>query len=132
MTLPATDVLSLVARVLLVGMFPFSAAHKLLFRQEALAQARSCVLPGGGWLLVAGGLLEITAPVGVVAGWHAGAAATLLAAYCIATALLFHAFWTQGDFWRPTDSTARPHFWDFLKNLGLAGGLLLVPLMMPF
>jgi len=32
----------------------------------------------------------------------------------------------MGDFWRPHTSEGRTHFWDFTKNFGLAGGLLLV------
>ena len=118
----------LIARICLVGMFPFSALDKLLHRADALAQARSSIVPAvlAPALLLAGGLLEVVGPVCVVSGWMAGPAALLLALYCAATALLFHAFWNRGDFWRPGASQGRTHFWDFTKNFGLAGGLLLV------
>lgn len=118
----------LIARICLVGMFPFSALDKLLHRADALAQARSSIVPAvlAPALLVAGGLLEVVGPVCVVSGWMAGPAALLLALYCAVTALLFHAFWNRGDFWRQGDSRGRTHFWDFTKNFGLAGGLLLV------
>jgi len=40
---------------------------------------------------------------------------------------LYHPFWTYPDFWIESDSSqAREHFWQFLKNFGLVGGLLLV------
>jgi putative oxidoreductase len=41
--------------------------------------------------------------------------------------VLYHPFWKGDDFWSPNpDSKARAHFWDFTKNFGLVGGLLLV------
>lgn len=118
----------LVARILLVCMFPFSAIDKVLHRDDALKQANSSWLPGGPVLLVLAMIVEVATPICIVAGWHADIAALVLAAFCVATALLYHPFWTQGDFWARGDSVARGHFWDFTKNLGLAGGLLLVAL----
>jgi len=119
---------ALIARICLVGMFPFSAVDKIVNRTAALAQARSSFVPAAlaPLLLAAGGTLEVMAPVCIVAGWYAEPAALLLALYCVLTALLFHPFWAPGDFWRPGASAGRAHFWDFTKNFGLAGGLLLV------
>jgi putative oxidoreductase len=125
---PHLPTLLLVARVLLVCMFPFSAIDKVLHWNAALAQANSSWLPGGPVLLVLAMIAEVATPVCIVAGWHAGIAALVLAVFCIATALLYHPFWKPGDFWAQSDSVARNHFWDFTKNLGLAGGLLLVAL----
>lgn len=55
-------------------------------------------------------------------------AALVLTAFCVVTALLYHPFWRRGDLWADGDSVDRQHFWDFTKNFGLAGGLLLVAL----
>ena len=118
--------LLLTARALLVCIFPFSAIDKVLHWNAALAQANSSWLPRGSLLLGLAMIVEITAPVCIVAGWHAGIAALVLAAFCVATALLYHPFWKAGDFWARGDSVGRNHFWDFMKNLGLTGGLLLV------
>ena len=46
--------------------------------------------------------------------------------YCAATAVLFKRFWAQGDFWARGDSKGRTLFWDFLKNLSLGAGFLLI------
>ena len=46
--------------------------------------------------------------------------------YCMATALLWKQFWKPGDFWRPNQSKGRDLLWDFLKNLSLAGGFLVL------
>ena len=117
-----------VARILLVCMFPFSALDKVIHWDEALAQANSSVLPGGQVLLVLAMALEMGAPIFIVTRCFDVPAAWLLMAFCIVTALLYHPFWTQGDFWAKGESQARTHFWDFTKNLGLAGGLMLVAL----
>ncbi|MGH6972314.1 MAG: hypothetical protein ACREEQ_11955, partial [Caulobacteraceae bacterium] len=50
----------------------------------------------------------------------------ILAAYCVATAFLWKRFWRPGDFWRDPNGKARALFWDFWKNLALAGGFLLI------
>ena len=118
----------LLARTLLVSMFPFSASDKVLHWDAALKQANSSFLPGGPLLLVVAMVLEVAAPVCIVINWQAPIAAWLLSAFCVVTALLYHPFWTQGDFWARGDSEARTHFWDFTKNFGLAGGLMLVAL----
>jgi putative oxidoreductase len=119
---------SLIGRICLVGMFPFSAVDKVINRRQALLQARSSIVPPvfAPLLLALGMALEIIAPVCIVSGWMAGPAALLLSLYCMVTALLFHVFWTSGDFWRQGPSLGRSHFWDFTKNFGIAGGLLLV------
>jgi putative oxidoreductase len=49
-----------------------------------------------------------------------------MAGYCGITALLWKQFWKPGDFWSVGSSRARDLFWDFLKNLSLAGGFLLI------
>ena len=119
---------ALLARICLVGMFPFSAIDKFVNRSEALAQARSSIVPAAlaPLLLAMGAVLEIVAPVCIVVGWMAEPAALLLALFCILTALLFHPFWASGDLLSKGPSVGRNHFWDFTKNFGLAGGLLLV------
>lgn len=127
---------AVVARLLLVVMFPFSALDKIIHWNNALAQTRSSGLPGGRTMLVAAILVEALTPLCIVAGVYDRAAAALLAGFCVVTAFLYHPFWKGPDFWSPRDdSVARAHFWEFLKNFGLVGGLLLVvfggPLLAP-
>lgn len=127
------DALLLLARICLVLMFPFSAIDKIVHWKDALAQANSSFtgsttssfLPGGP-LLVAAMVIEFVTPICIVLLWHERPAALLLAAFCVVTALLYHPFWRQGDFWVQGNSVDRQHFWDFTKNFGLTGGLLLV------
>ena len=121
-----SPILSAILRILLVSLFPFSALDKIFDWKGALEQADSSFLPGGPVLLVAAIVVEIGAPICIVLAWHDRLAAALLAAFCAITALLYHEFWKYGDFWARGDSQARSHFWDFLKNFGLVGGLTLI------
>ena len=119
--------LSLLARICLVVMFPPSAYDKIAHWDAALKQADSSILPKsmGSAMLIAGMLVELITPVCIVTGWHDRLAAFILAGFCVATALLFHQFWKYSDFWTP-GREGNAHFWDFLKNFGLVGGLLLL------
>jgi putative oxidoreductase len=118
----------IVIRVFLVVLFPFSALDKIVFWKDALAQADSTFLPksSGPPLLASAIVVEALAPICIVLGWHDRIAAAVLALFCVVTAILYHPFWKFADFWKPGDSKARGHFWDFLKNFGLVGGLLLI------
>ena len=120
-----------IGKLLLVVLFPFSALDKIVHWDAALAQASSSFVPGAPALLVVAIAVETLAPLCIVAGWEERIAALVLAAFCVVTALLYHAFWKHRDFWSNVDSPGRAHFWDFLKNLGIAGGLLLVASMVP-
>lgn len=115
------------AKLCLVAIFPFSGLDKLLNWDNALQQANSSFLPGGPVLLILAMIVEFVTPVCIVVGWYDGWAALVLAGYCGITALLYHNFWAHPRFWSPA-SAGYPHVWDFLKNFGLAGGLLLIVL----
>lgn len=115
----------LIARVCLVAMFPFSALDKIVHWKEAMQQATSSFLPGGAFLLVLAIIVEIASPLCIVFGWHDRLAAFVLAGFCAVTALLYHPFWKYPHFWSKAGD-GRSHFWDFLKNFGLVGGLLLI------
>jgi putative oxidoreductase len=115
------------ARVCLVAMFPFSAIDKVLHWRNSLIQTDSAGLPGGRVMLVLAIIIEAVTPICIVVGWYDRLAAFVLAGFCVVTAFLYHPFWKYPDFWSPRDdSVAREHFWQFLKNFGLVGGLLLV------
>ena len=119
---------TLAVRILLVLLFfPFSALDKILGFRGAVAQARE--IASGGWavvLILLGLAVEILMPLAVLSGTADRAAGLVLAGYCIVTALLWKQFWKPGDFWAGGDSRGRTLFWDFLKNVSLAGGFLLL------
>lgn len=121
------DVIGIAARVCLVAMFPLSAIDKIWHWKSSLAQTNSAGLPGGPVLLVLAIMVEGLTPICIVTGWLDRPAAAILAGFCVVTAILYHPFWAYPDFFSSSDaSKSRDHFWEFLKNFGLVGGLTLV------
>ena len=121
--------ITLALRYLVVMLFlPFSALDKILNFNGAVAQAREAIPSDGAARLaiVAALCIEIIMPLGILTGVADRLAALILAGYCVITALLWKQFWKPGDFWSTGSSRARDLFWDFLKNLSLAGGILLI------
>jgi putative oxidoreductase len=129
MTLSVAVTLAL--RYLLVVLFlPFSALDKILNFNGAVAQAREAIPSdhAARLAIVAALCIEIIMPLGILTGVADRVAALIMAGYCAVTALLWKQFWKPGDFWCAGSSRARDLFWDFLKNLSLAGGFLLIAL----
>ena len=124
-----TTIVELVVRLGLVLLFlPFSALDKILGFKHAVAQARQMFTAGAvaAAMILIGLFVEIFCSLGVVTGIADRASAFIIAGYCAATAVLFKPFWAQGDFWSNADGKGRSLFWDFLKNLSLGAGFLLI------
>jgi putative oxidoreductase len=120
---------ALVVRYGLVLLFlPFSALDKIVGFQHAVDQAQSVFKPRPLAIatILIGLFIEVVCTLGVVTGVADRACAFVIAGYCAATAVLFKRFWAQGDFWADPDGKGRSLFWDFLKNLSLGAGLLLI------
>lgn len=118
-----------VARCLLVLLFlPFSALDKLVNFNQAVAQASQAIAPP--WLakvlIGVGCFVEVVMSIAILTGVADRLAACILASYCIVTAILWKPFWKAPDFRLRGNSRGRDVFWDFLKNLALAGGFLLL------
>ena len=122
-------IVALVVRYGLVMLFlPFSALDKIFSFGHAVEQARQVFTPRplAIAVLMAGLFIEIVCTLGVVTGVADRACAFLVAGYCAATALLYKRFWEPGDFFADPGGKARTLFWDFLKNLSLGAGFLLL------
>ena len=116
-----------ISRCLLVLLFlPFSALDKMLNFRDAEAQASIAFHNRtlSRLAILSGLCVEVVMSVGIVSGIADRAAALVLAAYCAATGLLWKQFWKSGDFRLRGPSRGRNTFWDFLKNLALAGGFM--------
>jgi putative oxidoreductase len=125
----SSDIAALVVRCGLVLLFlPFSALDKIFGFEHAVAQAQALFKARALAIVVLmGGLaIEVVMSLGVVSGVADRACALVIAGYCAATAVLFKRFWAQGDFWAHPDGKGRGLFWDFLKNLSLGAGFLLI------
>ena len=122
-------VAALVVRYGMVLLFlPFSALDKVLNFSGAVSQAEEIFKPRvlATAVLMLGLGVEIVCTLGVVTGVADRACALVIAGYCAVTALLYKRFWAAGDFWAKPDGKGRGLFWDFLKNLSLGAGFLLL------
>ena len=122
-------VVALIVRYVLVMLFlPFSALDKVVGFEGAVRQAQEVFnpRPRATAVLMCGLAIEVIMSLGVVTGFADRMAGLIMAAYCAATAVLYKRFWAPGDFWAAGDSRGRTLFWDFLKNLSLGAGFLLI------
>ena len=125
----ATFLAALLVRCGIVLLFlPFSALDKILNFSGAVAQCQEIFKPRilGGAVLLCGLAIEIFCSLGIITGTADRAAAFIMAGYCAMTAVLYKQFWAQGDFWANPGGKGRGLFWDFLKNLSLGAGFLLL------
>ena len=101
----------LVARCLMAGLFLWSGIGKISgYEETAVFMSHSGVL---GMLLPAAVVVEIGGALLLVIGFKARFISLGLAGFCVVTALLFHANFTD-----------RVQMFHFLKNFAIAGGLL--------
>jgi putative oxidoreductase len=105
---------------------PFSALDKALNFGGAVGQASETFAwrPLAVLAIIAGLGVEIFMSLGIITGTADRLCAFVMAGYCAVTAILWKRFWAQGDFW--SGGKGRELFWDFLKNLSLGAGFLLV------
>lgn len=119
--------IAFLTRTLLVALFlPFSALDKVLNFDAAEAQAAQGAPLWAAPVLIGGGLaIEVLMSAAILTGVMDRLAALVLASYCIVTALLWKRFWKVSEF-RLKGPGDRELFWEFWKNMALAGGFLLL------
>jgi putative oxidoreductase len=113
MVLPLQQAAALAGRLLLAAIFLHEAWSKLTGYTGALAYMQAFGVPGQ--LLPLAIAVELGCGALIVCGYYTRAAALVLAVFCVATAVLFHA--TLGD---------RNQLLHFEKDLAIAGGLLVL------
>jgi putative oxidoreductase len=111
----AATALPFIGRVLMATIFLFSALGKIVAPDANLAYIASMGLPAPVLGLVAAVMLELVGSVLLGLGYRTRLVAALLAAYAVATALIFHHALADQN-----------QLFHFLKNLAMAGGLLQV------
>jgi len=104
---------ALAGRLLLCALFLHEAWAKLTGYSAAVAYAQAFGVPG--ILMPLAIAVEAGCGLLILLGYHARAAALLLAGFCVATALLFH-----------TKLGNRNELLHFEKDLAIAGGLLVL------
>ena len=101
----------LIGRIFISSIFLFSGINKILNFDNTIQWMESYGL--NGILLYPAIILEIVMPILIIVGYQTKIAAILLLLFSITTALIFH-----------NDLSNQMQLIAFLKNIGLAGGLL--------
>jgi len=112
--------LVLIGRLLLALMFLLSGFGKLANIDGTAGYIGSVGLPATTALAVLAGAFEVLAALALAFGWKAQWAALALAFFTVLTSLLFHNFWAL-----PADQAFMQQLM-FMKNLSVAGGMLMV------
>lgn len=109
-----------VARAFLGALFLISGAFKIAGFSGVAGYMASAGLPLVPVLLVITIAIEVGAGLSLITGWKAFYGATILALFLIPTTVIFHAFWSADA------ANFSNQLTNFLKNLAILGGMLLV------
>lgn len=115
-----SDALSLIGRLMLAAIFIVSGVDKISGFQGLIGAIASKGLPMAEVLAVATIVIEIAAGLMLVAGWKSRWAAFLLAGFTAIVTVLFHNFWAMPEAQKMMQQI------QFMKNVAIIGGLLLV------
>ena len=107
------NILDLLGRIFISLLFLINGIFKINNYSGTTDWMESFGLPG--MLLVPAIILEIVGPILIILGYQTRVAAALLSLFCIVTAIIFH-----------NDFANQMQLISFLKNIGLAGGFLLL------
>ena len=108
-----TNILDLVARILISALFLLNGVFKISNYDGTVGWMESFGIPG--ILLIPAIILEIVGPILIILGYKAKIAAGFLSLFCIATAFIFH-----------NDFSDQMQLGSFLKNIALAVGFLFI------
>ena len=119
------QVLALAGRLLIVALFLPAGLGKLANFGGITGMIASKGLPLPAVVAALVIALEIIASLALLVGFRTKWAALALAVFTVAAGVLFH------DFWAASAAQAMAQQQAFLKNLGIAGGLLLFAALGP-
>jgi putative oxidoreductase len=107
-------------RLLLSSIFLISGFTKIAKPSGDAGQMRSKGMPAVGFFLVMAILVEVGGGLSILLGYKARLGALALFLYLIPVTCIFHNYWTYQDQERLVQME------NFMKNLTIMGGLLLV------
>jgi putative oxidoreductase len=115
-----SDALSLIGRILLAAIFVWSGFGKVGGFEGLAGQIASKGFPAAQAFAAATIAIEIGAGLMLVAGWKARWAALLLAVFTVIVTIFYHNYWAVPEAQKMMQQI------QFMKNLALIGGLLMV------
>ena len=115
-----SDALSLIGRILLAAIFVWSGFGKIGGFEGLAGQIASKGFPAAQAFAAATIAIEIGGGLMLVAGWKARWAALLLAVFTVIVTIFYHNYWAVPEAQKMMQQI------QFMKNLALIGGLLMV------
>ncbi len=116
----ASKPLVLIARILLAGIFITAGLSKIGGFEGTVGYIASKGLPFSGLIAALTIAVEVLGGIAIVIGYKARIAGFVLAVFTILAAVIFHNFWDA-----PADQAYIQNIM-FMKNMSIAGGLLLL------
>jgi putative oxidoreductase len=116
---------ALVGRILMAGIFVASGIAKLTDPAAAVGYMNSVGVPNADTLVYVAGLAELTGGLALAFGFLTRIAAIGLVVLLVIINLYFHNFWALAE------PEAKTQMGQFMKNLSIMGGLLMVVAMGP-
>ncbi|MFC7166986.1 DoxX family protein [Halospeciosus flavus] len=113
-------ILLVVGRVLFGGVLAFTGLNHFMQTEEMAGYAEYKGLPAPKLSVLASGALLVLGGLGIIVGIFPVVAAIALAAFLVISAVTMHDFWAVPDEDQQTEMT------QFLKNISLAGGALII------
>jgi putative oxidoreductase len=111
---------ALAGRVLLSAIFLVSGFAKITDPAGSIGFMQSQGIPAAGILVYVAGLAELLGGLALASGFLTRVGAIGLILFMVPTTLIFH------DFWTLTGEEQRHQMVQFMKNLAIIGGLLMV------
>lgn len=108
------------ARLLMSALFLISGARKLMMWQATTAYFSAIGLPFSEILVPAVILVELGGAVALIFGWRVRDISIILAIYTLGTAFVAHRFWSVDA------AQFNAQLNNFLKNIAIVGGFLLL------
>jgi len=120
-----SDLLILVARILLMALFVMTGWQKLTGFAGTVGYMKATGVPAPALAAFVSIVIEFFFAIGIVLGIYPRTLAWIFVAFTLGTALLGHRFWTmQGE-------KRHENFLNFFKNISIAGGLILLAVAGP-
>jgi putative oxidoreductase len=107
-------------KLLLCQFFLLSGFSKIFRNKMMVEYATSKNLPMPAISVILAAVIELGGALSVIIGYHLAITSLLLFVYLIPTSLIFH------NFWAASETEKQNQFINFMKNLAIMGGLLLL------
>ncbi len=111
---------ALAGRILLAAIFLVSGFAKLTDTSGTAAHMEGMGIPYAHTLAIIAGIAEVAGAISIASGFLARIGGIGLVLFLVPTTFIFHAFWNYEG------AERLPQMVNFLKNCGLAGGLLMI------